>query len=61
MPPDLRPLPGSVVVDAGCRLANVNDGFLGDAPDIGAYEASQELPHYGPRPSGMDEETTWKE
>ncbi|MFC2076477.1 right-handed parallel beta-helix repeat-containing protein [candidate division KSB1 bacterium] len=58
-PPDLRPLPGSVVVDAGQKLANVNDGFLGDAPDIGAYEAGQEMPHYGPRPAGMDEETTW--
>ncbi|MFC2076478.1 right-handed parallel beta-helix repeat-containing protein [candidate division KSB1 bacterium] len=61
MPPDLRPLPGSAVVDVGQRLANVNDGYLGDAPDIGAYEAGQEMPHYGPRPAGVDEETTWGE
>jgi hypothetical protein len=58
-PPDLRPLPGSAVVDAGCRLPNVNDNHLGDAPDMGAYEAGQKLAHYGPRPAGMDEETMW--
>lgn len=23
--------------------------LLGDAPDCGAYEAGQDLPHYGPR------------
>lgn len=49
-PPDLRPRNGSVVVDAGVRLPNVNDDFIGSAPDIGAYEAQQPLPHYGPRP-----------
>jgi len=59
-PPDLRPLPGSVVVDAGCRLPNINDGFRGAAPDLGAYEAGQELPVYGPRPMGVDEETAWE-
>jgi len=36
-------------VDAGQRLPNVNDGFRGSAPDIGAYEAGQALPQYGPR------------
>jgi hypothetical protein len=50
--PDLRPKAGSVVVDAGFRLANINDGFLGKAPDIGAYESGQELPTYAPRPDG---------
>lgn len=48
-PADLRPRSGSAVVDAGLRLPNVNDGFRGKAPDIGAYEAGQALPHYGPR------------
>ena len=48
-PPDLRPRDGSVVVDAGERLPNVNDGFIGRGPDIGAYEVQQALPHYGPR------------
>ena len=41
--------PGSVAVDAGVRLPNVNDGFTGKAPDLGAYEVGQPLPHYGPR------------
>lgn len=48
-PADLRPRPGSAVVDAGMRLPNINDGFRGKAPDIGALEAGQALPHYGPR------------
>jgi hypothetical protein len=49
-PADLRPRPGSVVVDAGLRIPNINDDASGKAPDIGAYEAGQALPHYGPRP-----------
>jgi len=53
--PDLRPRAGSAAVDKGLRLPNINDGFLGTAPDCGAYEAGQPLPHYGPRPEGMDE------
>jgi hypothetical protein len=56
-PPDLRPQPGSAVVDAALRLPNINDNFRGAGPDIGAYEAGQPLPHYGPRPRGVDEET----
>ncbi len=55
-PADLRPRPGAKVVDAGLRLANINDDFLGEGPDIGAYEAGQPLPLYGPRPEGVDEE-----
>ncbi len=54
-PPDLRPRPGSAVVDRGMRLIGVNDGFDGAAPDIGAYEAGRPLPHYGPRSPGVDE------
>jgi hypothetical protein len=54
-PADLRPRPDSRVVDAGVRIPGVNDEFLGKAPDIGAYEAGQTLPIYGPRPEGMDE------
>jgi hypothetical protein len=57
-PADLRPQAGSVVVDAGLRLPNINDAFRGSGPDIGAYEAGSEIPHYGPRPPGVDEETT---
>jgi hypothetical protein len=57
--PDLRPLPGSVVIDAALLIPNVNDDYTGDGPDMGAYEAGQDMPIYGPRPDGMDEETSW--
>jgi len=40
---------GSAAVDAGVRLPNINDGFTGSAPDLGAYERGQPEPHYGPR------------
>ena len=46
---DLRPKSGAPVVDKGCRLPGINDNYKGKAPDIGAYEAGQELPVYGPR------------
>jgi hypothetical protein len=35
-----RPLEGSAVIDAGLALPGINDGFLGAAPDIGAFETS---------------------
>jgi hypothetical protein len=41
----------SKAVDAGTVLPNITDGFNGKAPDLGAYEYGQPLPHYGPRPS----------
>jgi hypothetical protein len=47
---DLRLSLQSNAIDAGVGLPNVNDGFAGAAPDLGAYEAGQVLPHYGPRP-----------
>jgi hypothetical protein len=47
---DLRLRRGSDAVDAGVVLPNINDGFNGRAPDIGAYEYGAEMPHYGPRP-----------
>jgi hypothetical protein len=56
-PADLRPRPGSKVEGAAVRIPNVNDDFTGGGPDIGAYEVSQALPIYGPRPEGVDEET----
>ena len=40
---------GSKAVDAGVVLPNVNDGFTGRAPDLGAYERGRPLPVYGPR------------
>ncbi len=36
-------------VDAGTVLPNVNDGFNGSAPDLGALEAGADPVHYGPR------------
>lgn len=50
---DFRLRPGSKAVDRGVRLPNVNDDFAGRAPDLGAYEAGQPVPVYGPRgPTG---------
>ena len=46
---NFRLRPGSKAVDAGVRLPNVNDGFTGKAPDLGAYEVGQPVPVYGPR------------
>jgi hypothetical protein len=47
---DFRLRPGSAAIDRGVRIPNVNDGFTGAAPDLGALEAGQTLPIYGPRP-----------
>lgn len=46
---DLRLTGGAKVIDKAVRINNINDSFAGSAPDIGAYEYGQELPHYGPR------------
>jgi hypothetical protein len=40
---------GSRAVDAGVILPNINDGFTGKAPDLGAYESGRPMPSYGPR------------
>jgi hypothetical protein len=40
---------GCPAIDAGAILPNINDGFVGKAPDLGAYEKGQPLPTYGPR------------
>ncbi|HKX31922.1 MAG TPA: right-handed parallel beta-helix repeat-containing protein [Blastocatellia bacterium] len=49
-PQDLRLRSGSAAIDSGLALPNVNDGYSGAAPDLGAYEFGSELPVYGPRP-----------
>jgi hypothetical protein len=46
---NFRLRPDAKAVDAGVRLPNVNDGFAGRAPDLGACEVGQPLPVYGPR------------
>ncbi len=45
---DVRLQPGASAVDAGLSLANLNDGWLGTAPDLGAYEVGGPSPGYGP-------------
>jgi len=47
---DLRLKPNSVAVDRGVFLPNINEGYTGSAPDLGAYEVGLPLPIYGPRP-----------
>jgi len=46
---DFRLAPGGKAVDAGVPIPNINDGFSGKAPDLGAYEEGQRPPVYGPR------------
>ena len=46
---DFRLKPGSAAVDRGLSLPTVTDGFAGRAPDLGALEVGQAVPHYGPR------------
>jgi hypothetical protein len=47
---DFRLNPGSAAIDKGIILPSITDGFTGGAPDLGAYELDQPVPHYGPRP-----------
>jgi hypothetical protein len=46
---DFRIKPNSRAVDKGIVLPNVNDGFKGKAPDLGAIEAGTPVPVYGRR------------
>jgi hypothetical protein len=46
---DFRLKQSSAAIDSGVILHNVTDGFAGQAPDLGALEAGQVPPHYGPR------------
>lgn len=54
-PQDVTLASGSKALDRGLVLPNINDGFTGTAPDLGALEAGCPEPVYGPRPVGMDE------
>ena len=54
MPPPTPMLDaGSNAVDAGRRLPNINDDFIGEGPDIGVLERGFEAPHYGIRWAGQ--------
>ncbi|CAN5785688.1 hypothetical protein BH09MYX1_BH09MYX1_45600 [soil metagenome] len=55
---DVTLAPSSLAVDKGTAIANVNDGYRGIAPDLGALELGCVLPTFGPRPDGVDESTT---
>lgn len=46
---DFRLKPGGPAVDSGVALPNINDGYVGRAPDLGALELGAPPPHYGPR------------
>jgi hypothetical protein len=46
---DFRLKPGSAAVDRGKAIPNVTDNYSGNAPDLGALETGQPMPHYGPR------------
>ncbi len=50
---DLRLRPAAAAVDAGKVLPGINDGYVGAAPDMGAYEYGAPLPVYGPRPGAV--------
>ena len=53
---DFRLNAGGMAVDAGTRLPNINDDFGGRAPDLGAIEAGDPVPIYGPRGRTSDHE-----
>jgi hypothetical protein len=40
--------PSGRAVDAGVIIPTVNDGFAGDAPDLGALEVGKPATRYGP-------------
>ncbi len=54
-PQDVTLASTSNAVDRGIVLPNVNDGYTGLAPDLGAVESGCPTPIYGPRPAGIDE------
>jgi hypothetical protein len=57
---DLRLRADSPLIDRGVRIPGINDGFLGAAPDIGAFEAaSAPLARTITRLNGVIE-TTWQ-
>jgi hypothetical protein len=54
---DLQLKPTSLSIDKGQVLANINDGYVGSAPDLGCYERGKPVPWYGPRQSGGSDVT----
>jgi MYXO-CTERM domain-containing protein len=54
-PADVALANGSNAIDKATLLANINDGFKGAGPDLGALELGCPQPIYGPRPEGIDD------
>ena len=54
-PADVTLAASSNALDAGRVLRNVNDGWVGAGPDLGALERGCSLPIFGIRPEGVDE------
>lgn len=52
---DFTLVEGSPAVDAGVVLPNINDDFVGGAPDLGALERGGKKVHFGPRPKGASD------
>ena len=53
IPPQMMTLNANCpAVNAGVVLPNITDGYIGSAPDMGAYEVGAPLPQYGPRAAG---------
>ncbi len=48
-PRDITLGSNSAAIDAALPLANINDGFGGSAPDLGAIEFGEAMPSYGAR------------
>jgi hypothetical protein len=46
---DFRLDPKAKAIDKGVKLPNINNTFRGKAPDLGALEAGEPVPVYGPR------------
>jgi MYXO-CTERM domain-containing protein len=54
-PVDVTLAASSTAIDRGLLLPNLNDGYRGGAPDMGALERGCPIPIYGVRPAGIDE------
>ena len=54
-PQDVTLASNSSAADRGTVLPNINDGYTGSAPDLGALETGCPTVSYGPRPAGVDE------
>jgi hypothetical protein len=49
-PLDARLRAATNAIDTGVALPNINDGWVGAAPDLGAIERGGTVPTYGVRP-----------